>query len=273
MDENKPSRYLTTLATTIGSIGNPTLSELKDGPARNQCAAKALELKRKSVRNISDEVRFRFYSLEANSDQSRRDELLLDFAASLNGCLLRFRKQNTDHLLTLFGLLPGSLEAEAVKAKEFASVLLQETQRMQADLEAKYAAADKLLAEARHEIATLQTQLAEVQNARASETADLRADLEKVRTELQTALTPKVVEAFDDMVQDAVKAKALTEAHALIEQQQKLIIKYRSAVSAKFDDEYVAMLELFLRIFDDPNKKLEAKALGYTLLNSVLSKE
>lgn len=253
---------------------------LKDGAARQHCSERARELRKKTGRNVSDELNLHYYSLMANADIAKQGDLLTDLAAAANGCLLKFRRHGTDHLLTLFGLVPGSVEAEAVKAKEFASVLLQETQRTQADLETKLASSDTLLrasadalTEARHEIAALQTQLAEVQNARTSETADLRADLEKTRTELQTALTPKAVEAFDNMVQDAVTVKALAEARALIDQQQKLIIKYRSMVSSKFDEEYVDLLDWFLRHHDDPSKKLEAEAVGYKLMHSILSKE
>jgi protein subunit release factor A len=170
----------------------------------------------------------------------------------------------------LFGIKPNTPEAELIKAKEMAATLLHEAQRIQEEMEAKVNEARAQLDEAHHNHqAAMEIERAE-KEALVAELQTARQDLEKLRTELQTALTPQVVKAFDNAVADAGATKELAAARILIEQQQRLIEKFQA--TPILDEEIKEALESLAKNFDDPARKIETKHTIYFLLNSVLGK-
>lgn len=269
MDENQGSRYLAALHETLGRIGNPVLHVIK-ADSRAQCSERAQELRKKPQWSLSDAVRLSFYEVEANADLHRQDELVMKAAARLNACLIKLRHEGTDHLWALFGIKPNTPEAEVIKAKEMAATLLHEAQRIQEEMEAKLNEARVSLDEAHHNHqAAMEIERAE-KEALVAELQNAKQDLEKLRTELQTALTPQVIKAFDNAVTDAGATKELAAARILIEQQQRLIEKFQAA--PKFDEEIKEALESLAKNFDDPARKVETKHTIYFLLNSILGK-
>lgn len=231
---------------------------------KERCAERARSIQAKPTWSTSDAVRFAFYTVEGNRDKAKTDEVIENAAAVLNACLAKQRNLQNDALFTLFGVRPGSTEAEVLQARSFAANLLKEAQDREAGLELEIEQLKLTIAEQVKQMGLLED---EKQNL-VSQRDEAVKRQEELSAELQTAQATKTDATLVDAKEVQNLTKQLETAMQTIETQNQRLLKY--AAAPKFDEELLPVLDrLSTRI---PANDVETKCMLYFVVNSILGK-
>ncbi len=263
MDQLKNTRYLATLHTTMTRIKDPVL-RLNSAGDKEQCANRAKNIQAKPNWSTSDAVRFAFYAVEAAKDKTETDAVIEQAAAVLNACLAKHRGLQNDQLFTLFGVRPGTTEAELLQARSFAANLLKDSQDREAQLELDIEQLKQTIATQTEQIGLL----ADEKQTLVSQRDEAVKRQEELSAELQTALIPKAPTVVTDSAETQKLTQQLADAMKIIESQNSRLLKY--AAAPKFDEEVTQVMDFLVRKL--PSEDIEVKLALYFRNASILGK-
>lgn len=246
----------------MSRINNPVIHPIADAD-KARCAERAKSIQAKPHWSSSDAVRFAFYSVEGNMDPSKLDEVIEQAAAVVNACLAKRKNLKPgDQLFSLFGVRPGSTEAELLQARSFAANMLRDAQDKEAHYELEIEQLKSVIAEQEQKMAQLE---AEKQDLVSQRDAAIEAH-GKTSAELQTALAAQTGKVDNTEVEKL--KQQLETAMKTMEAQTQRLLKY--AQQPKFDEEVTEVLDFITKRI--PAGDTEMKLALYFLNASILGK-
>lgn len=261
-----------TLDHTFERITNPVISPGNE-KNRRACIEQKNILQRKAQWTVTDAVRWAFYTLEgeattkdgeAGVDQSLQEQLVAQAAAVLTACLAKVRRVTPEQLYVMFGVKPGSSEAEVLAARQCAIGIQEELSKLRADTDLEIAAQGLEIQQLNQVISDMRLE------KQALETMNLEQmqEIQKLRAELQTAqATPAVVGESKEVV-DVIRGRYET-AIETIKTQSERIRQLEAASKTKVDAEILRVINYLHKHLPETQETIEVKLAVFFLMNNL----